>query len=44
MFKIEFNKARELGAKDVEDTSVNEAIWSIYPEYKSDIFIHWVIR
>lgn len=41
MFKIEFNKVIELGEIDVENTSVSEAIWSTYPEYKSDVFIHW---
>ncbi|WP_300686889.1 hypothetical protein [Chryseobacterium sp.] len=41
MFKIEFNKTIELGVIDVEDTSVSEAIWSTYPDYKPDVFIHW---
>lgn len=41
MFKIEFNKTIELGVIDVENTSVSEAIWSTYPDYKSDVFIHW---
>ncbi|UKB82389.1 hypothetical protein LF887_15395 [Chryseobacterium sp. MEBOG06] len=41
MFKIEFNKTIELGVIDIEDASVSEAIWSTYPDYKSDVFIHW---
>jgi hypothetical protein len=41
MFKIVFNKTDILGEIDAEDTSVGEAIWTTYPDYDSDVFLHW---
>ncbi|MDR4892514.1 MULTISPECIES: hypothetical protein [unclassified Chryseobacterium] len=39
MFKIEFNKTKEIGVIDTEDMSVSEAIWSTYLAYEEDIII-----
>lgn len=39
MFKIEFNVTKKLGIIDVEDTSVSEAIWSIYPNDDETVMI-----
>lgn len=41
MFKIEFDKTKILGKIDLQDKSVSEAIFSIYPTYDDTIFIYW---
>ena len=41
MFKLEIIRDTPLGEKDSEDTSVSEAIFSTYLEYKTDILLHW---
>ncbi|WP_028620781.1 hypothetical protein [Pseudomonas sp. Ant30-3] len=41
MFKLEIIRDTPLGKKNNEDTSVSEAIFSTYLEYKTDILLHW---
>ncbi|MCE4057324.1 hypothetical protein [Pseudomonas sp. Au-Pse12] len=41
MFKLEIIRNTPLGKKDDEDSSVSEAIFSTYLEYKTDILLHW---
>lgn len=41
MFKLEIIRDTPLEKKDDEDTSVSEAISSIYSEYTPDILLHW---
>ncbi|MEJ5102671.1 hypothetical protein [Chryseobacterium sp. MYb328] len=39
MFKIEFKVTKKLGKIDIEDISVSEAIWSIYPNDDENVII-----